>query len=120
MQTRWEDRQTSSWLKDNGLSDQCLQTLDTDALRALQVCYHALTNPTLALTGTQRRRLKHYRRTLLNRQTRHTITQAKTYAVLNIGTQLNRQLFRQYRQAAETQADKTQAQADQTQAQKRR
>ena len=92
------ERQTTAWLKDNGLNDQYLARLSEDQLRALQTCHHLLNTQSDALTAKQQQRLKHYRRTLRNEKVRHTITQGHTYAVLNLGRKFNRQLFKRNRQ----------------------
>jgi len=91
------EKQTSDWLKDNGLNNQYLARLDEVQLRALQACHHLLTSSELSLTNKQRQRLTNYRRTLRNEKQRHTITQSQTHAILNLNKKLNRQLFRQYR-----------------------
>jgi hypothetical protein len=94
---RLVEKQTTAWLKDNGLNDQYLARLPEDQLRALQTCHHLLTSKFQSLTQKQQRTLKNYRRTLRNEKTRHTITHGHTYAVLNLGKKFNRQLFAQHR-----------------------
>lgn len=95
-------QQTTAWLNANGLNDQCLAHLSKDQLHALQTCHHLLATQLGALTNKQKETLKSYRRTVRNAQLRHKVTQGQTYAVLNIGKKLNRQLFKQHRQAGNT------------------
>jgi hypothetical protein len=98
------ERQTTAWLKENGLNDQYLARLTEDQLRALQACHHLLTYKAYSLTNKQRQRLKNYRRTLRNEKLRHTITQGHTYCILNLNKKLNRQLFQQAKHLANTEA----------------
>lgn len=94
---RLVEKQTTAWLKDNGLNDQYLGRLTEAQLRALQICHHLLTTQLVSLTMEQRRQLKTYRRTLRNEKARHTITQGHTFTVLNLGKKLNRQLFTRHK-----------------------
>lgn len=98
------EQQTTAWLKDNGLNDQYLTRLPKDQLHALQTCHHLLSTMAGSLTTKQRRTLKNYRRTVRNEKLRHTVTQGHTYAVLNIGKKLNRQLFKQSKNLIKTKA----------------
>lgn len=101
---RLVEQQTTAWLRDNGLNDQCLAQLPKDQLQALQTCHHLLGTQLSALSRNQQKLLRSYRHTVRNARLRHRVTQGQTYAVLNIGKKLNRQLFQQHRHVGSTKA----------------
>jgi hypothetical protein len=97
MKQRIEDRETTAWLKANGLKDEFFVQLPLKHINALRAAHRLLTQHPTQLNTEQRKELKTYTERIYNRRLRSTITEAHANEVFSISAKVNRQLFRQRR-----------------------
>ena len=92
-----DDALTADWLRDVGLDDKTFSTTHIKLLQAQQAAQVLLTQHQLLLTETQIQKLKIFQRKMTHKKTRSKLKPEHAYSILNISTQINRQLFKSYR-----------------------
>jgi hypothetical protein len=97
-QTRKDENQTSTWLKQNGISPEHFVETKIYLLQAQKVATNLLKNHAKLLEQNQAHTLNNYLQAMTNKNKRNKLTQTQAIKILNIGTQVNRKLFRQHRQ----------------------
>ncbi|MDH6524982.1 hypothetical protein [Polynucleobacter sphagniphilus] len=96
--TRQDENQTSTWLKQQGISPEHFAQTQIYLLQAQKVATNILKNYAKLLEQNQANTLNNYLRAMTNTKKRNKLTQAQAHKVMNIGTQANRKLFKQHRQ----------------------
>ena len=97
-QTRKDENQTSAWLKQNGISPEHFAETKIYLLQAQKVATNLLKNHAKLLEQNQAQTLNNYLQAMINKNRRNKLTQTQALKILNIGTQVNRKLFKQHRQ----------------------
>ncbi len=97
-QTRKDENQTSTWLKQNGISPEHFAETKIYLLQAQKVATNLLKNHAKLLEQNQAHTLNNYLQAMTNKKKRNKLTEAQAHKVMNIGTQANRKLFKQHRQ----------------------
>jgi len=88
---------TADWLRDVGLDDKTFSTTHIKLLQAQQAAQALLNQHTSLLTTSQIKTLKAFQRKMTHKKTRTKLKPEHAYPILNISTQINRQLFKSYR-----------------------
>ena len=91
------DTQTETWLRDNGITAQQFCDLAIGLLQAQRVASNLLKHHARLLEQNQAHTLNNYLQAMTNKNKRNKMTQTQALKILNIGTQVNRKLFQQYR-----------------------
>jgi len=91
------DTQTETWLRNNGITAQQFCDLDIGLLQAQRVASNLLKHHAHLLGQNQAHTLNNYLQVMTNKNKRNKLTQTQALKILNIGTQVNIKLFRQYR-----------------------
>ena len=99
MKQRIEDKQTTAWLRANGLKDDFFALLPLKQIKALQAAHRLLAHHRNRLNSTQRQAIEDYRDRIHNRRQRTTITTQQAEEILNINAKIKRQIFKAQRQA---------------------
>ena len=86
-----------SWLTENGLSSQELETTDLHLLQAQRIAHNLLKHYPKLLDYNQTVSLNNFLRAM-SRSQRKKLKLAHAQKVMNIGTTINRKLFKQYRE----------------------
>lgn len=89
---------TDQWLKSQGLSANCFADLDTVLVQAQQIAHNCLKHHGSLLDHREAQVLNHFLQSLQKKATRQRIKPAQAFKVMNIGTSLNRRVFKQYKQ----------------------
>ena len=92
------DTQTETWLRDNGITAQQFSDLDIGLLQAQRVATNLLKHHARLLGQNQAHTLNNYLQAMRNGTKRRKLTQTQAIKILNIGTEVNRKLFKQHRQ----------------------
>ena len=98
-QTGIQTDATNEWLKHNGIKLNQFNTTKPRILLAQQTAHRLLTEHQTQLTNTQTKTLRYYINKYTNSKLRNKITDGECFAVLNIQTKLNRQLFKSFKQS---------------------
>lgn len=96
--TRKDENQTSTWLKQQGISPEHFAQTKIYLLQAQMVATNLLKNHVKLLEQNQANTLNNYLRAMTNTKKRNKLTEAHAHKVMNIGTQANRKRFKQHRQ----------------------
>jgi hypothetical protein len=96
------DSQTETWLYENGITKQQFSDLDIGLLQAQKVATNLLQHHARLLGQNQAHTLNNYLHAMRNGVKRKKLTQTQAFKILNIGTEVNRKLFKQYRQLKQT------------------
>lgn len=91
------DALANDWLKENGISLKQFNTTPTPLLKAQQTAFNLLKHHMQLLNAAQINTLQVYCNQMHNKAKRQHITKSFAYKVLNIGSKINRQLFKQYK-----------------------
>ena len=89
---------TKFWLNECGFSEQALIAVDTDILKAQKTARHLLQFHSQLLNSFQLYYLSYFIKSFKNKTKRKAITQSSCYQVMNIGTSINRKLFKLHKQ----------------------
>jgi hypothetical protein len=89
-----EDVKTYDWLKSNGISVKHFAKTDSQLLKAQKTAFNLLKHHLNLLSTQQIKTLQVYCAQMANDKKRNKITDNFVYKVLNIGTKINRQLFK--------------------------
>ena len=92
------DLQTNNWLKDNGISVKHFASIDSQLLKAQQTAFNLLKHHLHLLNDSQIKTLQVYCSQMANDKKRKKITKNFAYKVLNIGTKINRNIFKAYKE----------------------
>jgi hypothetical protein len=91
------EKQTANWLKQNGMNEGSFMAMDALFVQAQQIAHNLIKHNLALLNETQIALLNSYLTKSNNKATRRTLTSNNAYAVMKIGKQINRQLFKAYK-----------------------
>lgn len=92
-----DEQIANNWLNDNGITQTLFNKVQVFQLQAYKTAKNILKHNVELLKNGEYELLTSYCKAILNSRQRNSITKHNTYQILNIGTRINRQLFRQYR-----------------------
>ena len=92
-----EEQTSNNWLKENGISNRLFNEAQVFQLQAYKTATNILKHNVKLLKNTEYEQLTSYCKAMLNSKQRNSLTKRNTYEILNIGTRIHRQLFKQYR-----------------------
>ena len=92
-----EEQTANNWLKENGITNRLFMEVQVFQLQAYKTATNILKHNVELLKTNEYEQLTSYCKRMLNSRQRNSITKRNTYQILNIGTRINRQLFKQYR-----------------------
>ena len=92
-----EEQTANNWLKENGITNRLFNEAQVFQLQAYKTATNILKHNVTLLKNTEYEQLTSYCKAMLNSKQRNSLTKRNTYEILNIGTRINRQLFKQYR-----------------------
>jgi hypothetical protein len=100
-----DTKRTDQWLKSQGILADHFADLDILLLQAQQIAHNCLKHHGQLLDHCEAQVLNKFLQSLIKKATRQRIKPAQAYKVMNIGTSLNRRVFKQLKQQArQTQA----------------
>jgi len=91
------DKQTAEWLKQNGWDEKSFTVIELPFLQAQQVAHSLMKYHAALLNETQTELLTTYLKDIKHKAKRQTLTATKAYKVLNIGTSINRKVFKAHK-----------------------
>lgn len=91
------DKQTAEWLKQNGMDENSFTVIELPFLQAQQVAFALVKYHAALLNKEQSDLLTNYLKDINSKTKRKTVTKTNVYKVLNLGTRINRQLFKVYK-----------------------
>lgn len=89
---------TEKWLKSTGFNTATFNNIHPKLLQAQQTAHTLLTQHQNLLTTEQTKTLRNFKRRVGNTKLCTKLKPEAAYPILNIGTKINRQLFKQYKQ----------------------
>jgi hypothetical protein len=92
-----EEQTANNWLKENGITNRLFKEVQVFQLQAYKTATNILKQNVKLLKNNEYEQLTSYCKAMLNSKQRNSLTKRNTYEILNIGTRINRQLFKQYR-----------------------
>ena len=92
-----DDALTADWLRDIGLNEKTFNTANLNVVRAQTMAHTLLTQHRALLTNSQINSLTAFEQAWDNKRERNRITDGFCHSVMNINTNINRKLFKQYR-----------------------
>lgn len=95
--TRKDTANTDQWVAAQGLDADSFQGTNIRLLRAQQQAHTLLSQHSDLLTQSQRKALEDFKEKMSNKKTRNRLKPTAANVVLNIGSKINRQLFKQHR-----------------------
>jgi hypothetical protein len=93
----FKETQTQQWIRDNGMLVASFNTTHVRLLKAQQTAHTLLAQHGDFLTSSQIRTLKHFQQQMANKRSRAKLKPDAANPILNIGSKINRQLFKQHR-----------------------
>lgn len=91
---------TNNWLKNRGLTEEDLLNSQTLLLQAQKTAHELLQHHSTLIKKQKHEWLSDFAKRSKSSRQRHRITDKECYAVLNYAKSINRQVFKQHRQAA--------------------
>ena len=91
------DKQTAEWLKQNGMDEKSFTVIDLPFLQAQQVAFALMKYHAALLNEEQTDLLTTYLKDIKDKAKRKTVTKTRVYKVLNLGTKINREVFKTYK-----------------------
>ena len=91
------EKLTSTWLKDNGLDEKSFMVIELPFIQAQQVAFALMKHHADLLDEDQIDFVSSYLKDLKHKAKRKKLTKKIAYRVLNLGKQINRQLFKAYK-----------------------
>ena len=88
----------NDWLHEHGLDANTFGTTPTKLLQAQHQAHTLMKHHSNLLSKSQLRTIEHFQKLMAHKRTRERLSPNAAFAVLNISSKINRQLFRQYRQ----------------------
>jgi hypothetical protein len=105
MKDHRDTQRADAWLRSQGLSADDFTKLDIVLLQAQQIAHNCLKHHGSLLDHREVQVLNKFLQCLQKKSRRRCISPAQAYKVMNIGTSLNRRVFKQLKQQArQTQA----------------
>ena len=92
-----EEQTANNWLKENGITNRLFNEAQVFQLKAYKTATNILKHNVKLLKNTEYEQLTSYCKAMLNSKQRNGLTKRNTYEILNIGTRIHRQLFKQYK-----------------------
>ena len=89
-----DERLTEDWLRDIKLDVTYFNTTHIKLLQAQRLANSLLSSNSTLLTTTQIKELQAFIKKMNNKKTRIKLNQSQAYPILNLGTKINRQIFR--------------------------
>lgn len=93
------DQLTDEWLRGNGINPKSFATTKIKQLQAQAAASNLLKHHGNLLAANQTTKLRKFLRAMESKNTRSKITNGQCYGVLNMAKQINRQVFKAYKQA---------------------
>lgn len=90
---------TANWLKQNGMDEKSFMVIDLPFIQAQQVAFALMKYHAELLDDDQTEFVSSYLEDIKHKAKRKKLTATKAYRVLNIGTKINRQLFKANRKS---------------------
>jgi hypothetical protein len=97
-QEQQDTQQADTWIKQQGLNTGTFGITNLQLLQAQQTAHTLLTAHKHLLNQKQIQTLKKFQQKINNKRTNTKLNPKSSYQVLNIGTKINRQLFKTYKQ----------------------
>ena len=91
------EKLTSDWLKQNGMDERSFTVIELPFLQAQQVANALLKFHSALLNGEETDLLNTYINDIKHKAKRHKINKTRVYRILNLGKQINRQIFKAYK-----------------------
>lgn len=91
------DKQTAEWLKQNGMDEKSFTVIDLPFLQAQQVAFALMKYHAALLNEEQTDLLTTYLKDIKHKAKIKTVTKTRVYKVLNLGTKINREVFKTYK-----------------------
>lgn len=91
------DKLTSDWLKQNGMDEKSFTVIELPFLQAQQVANALLKFHASLLNEEQTDLLNNYINDIKHKAKRKKLNKTRVYRVLNLGKQINRQVFKAYK-----------------------
>lgn len=93
------EKLTSTWLNDNGLDEKSFMVIELPFIQAQQVAFALMKHHADLLDEEQIDFVRSYLDGINKKANRKKLTKKVAYRVLNIGTKINRQLFKANRKS---------------------
>ena len=93
------EKLANTWLVDNGLDEKSFMVIELPFLQAQQVAFALMKYHAELLDEEQTEYVSSYLEEIKHKAKRKKLTATKAYRVLNIGTKINRQLFKANRKS---------------------
>ena len=93
------NKQRAEWLKQNGMDEKSFTVIDLPFIQAQQVAFALMKYHADLLDEDQTEFVSSYLKDIKHRAKRKKLTATMAYRVLNIGTKINRQLFKSNRKS---------------------
>lgn len=97
-QEQQDTQQADTWIKQQGLDTGTFATANLQLLQAQQTAHTLMTAHRHLLNQKQIQTLLAFQQKITNKRTSTKLNPKAAYQVLNIGTKINRQLFKAYKQ----------------------
>jgi hypothetical protein len=97
MKTADKTNNANNWLKQNGINPLLLNNLDIELLQAQKIAHNLLKHHTKHLNQHQTMILNDFLNKMAFGKQRQSITRSQCFSVMNIGTKINRRIFKKYR-----------------------
>lgn len=91
------EKLTSTWLNDNGLDEKSFMVIELPFIQAQQVAFALMKHHADLLDEEQVDFVSSYLEGMNNKAKRKKLTKKIAYRVLNLGKQINRQIFKAYK-----------------------
>jgi len=91
------EKLTSTWLNDNGLDEKSFMVIELPFIQAQQVAFALMKHHADLLDEEQVDFVRSYLEVMNNKAKRKKLTKKIAYRVLNLGKQINRQIFKAYK-----------------------
>ena len=95
--TRKAEKQTTHWLKDNGLNAEYFAEIELHLVQAQKIATNILKYHAHLLGQNEAHSLNNFLLAIRNRKKRAKLTKASAYKVMNIGNAVNRKLFKAHK-----------------------
>jgi hypothetical protein len=89
--------QTNAWLKSQGLRSDDFTELDLQLVHAQRIAHNCLKHHAELLGQNEAQVLNNFLQALSNKAKRQRMTQAQAFKIMNIGTGVNRRVFKQFK-----------------------
>jgi len=90
---------TGRWIKAQGLSEEHFSALDVQILQAQRIAHNCLKHHGQLLLPNEASVLNNFLKATNNKAQRQRLKPAQTLKVMNLGTSINRRVFRQLKQS---------------------